>query len=195
VCRGSGRCCLRRVGAVILAAGASTRLGRPKQLVVLGGERMLERAVRVAAEVCGPVVVVLGAHAELITRACLLDGATVVVNHDWNEGMGSSIRCGVMAGGDVDGMVVMTCDMPAVTAGHLRLLIESGVVTASGYAGRRGVPAYFPAEAFSELLRLQGEGGAREMLRHAAVVELALGEVDVDSLEDVERARALFGGI
>jgi molybdenum cofactor cytidylyltransferase len=117
------------------------------------------------------------------------------VNYDWNAGMGSSIRCGVMAGGDVDGMVVMTCDMPAVTAGHLRLLIESGVVTASGYAGRRGVPAYFPAEAFSELLRLQGEGGAREMLRHAAVVELALGEVDVDSLEDVERARALFGGI
>ena len=183
-----------RVGAVILAAGASRRLGEPKQLLVLGGETLLERAVRVARTAgCSPVVVVLGAFGEVIQKGCQLDDAVVVVNEDWAEGMGSSLRVGVGVVRDSDACVVMTCDMPAVTAEHLRALMSSGEVTASFYSGKGGVPAYFPVEAFQSLMELQGDLGAKDLLRSARAVELVGGELDVDTMEDLTRARALFG--
>ncbi len=116
-----------------------------------------------------------------------------MVNEKWDEGMGASIRCGVAAVGDVDGCVVMACDQPAVTAGHLQKLMESGEVAASGYAGRRGVPAYFPARVFVVLRDLSGDVGARELLKRARVEDLLHGELDVDTEEDLARARALFG--
>ena len=182
-----------RVGAVVLAAGASTRLDSPKQLAVLGGETLLERAVRVAREAgCSPVVVVLGASAELIRDSCELKDALLVMNYAWASGMGSSIEVGARALADVDGCLVMTCDMPAVSGNHLLELMASGEVTASSYGARRGVPAYFPASAFGGLRELRGDVGARELLRTAKCVELPNGELDVDSVEDLERARQLF---
>jgi molybdenum cofactor cytidylyltransferase len=183
-----------RVGAAILAAGASKRLGKPKQLLMLGGETLLDRAVRVAhAAGCSPVVVVLGASAEVIQARCKLDDAVVMVNEDWAEGMGSSLRVGVGAVRDLDACVVMTCDMPAVTTGHLLALMSSGEVTASFYSGKKGVPAYFPVTVFQSLLELRGDSGAKELLRSARFVELIGGELDVDTMEDVTRAHALFG--
>jgi molybdenum cofactor cytidylyltransferase len=183
-----------RVGAVVLAAGASKRLGAPKQLVRLGPETLLERAVRVAREAgCLPVVVVLGASAASIQAASELGDALVVVNEDWAEGMGSSIRVGLRVLADADACVVMTCDMPAVTCAHLRLLMASGEMTASSYAGRRGVPAYFPVGTFQLLLELHGDGGAKDLLRSARCVELSSGELDVDTVEDLRRAQELFG--
>jgi len=181
------------IAAVVLAAGASSRLGSPKQLAMLGTETLLERAVRVAREAgCRPVSV-LGASAILIQEQCSLDGAQVVVNEDWASGMGSSIGCGVRAVEDADGVVVMTCDMPAVSPAHLRALIDCGEVAASGYAGRRGVPAYFPAVFFPELMKLWGDAGARELLRQARVVELAGGELDVDTAEELQMVQRLLG--
>ncbi len=181
------------IAAVVLAAGASTRLGEPKQLVKLGGETLLERAVRTAREAgCSPVVAVLGAAAELIAEQCDLSDAVVVVNELWDEGMGSSLRVGLGAVGGAEGVVLMTCDQPAVTAAHLRALMDSGGVTASAYAGRRGVPAYFPASAFAGLLELKGDRGARDLLRMAAAIELVDGEVDVDTAEDLARAERMF---
>ena len=180
--------------AVILAAGASTRLGEPKQLVRLGGETLLERAVRVAREAgCEPVVVVLGAEAERVLAACDLRGARVVRNEQWREGMASSVRVGVAAADGADGVVLMTCDQPAVTAEHLRALMVSGAVTASAYSGRRGVPAYFPASCFAELMRLTGDAGARELLREASVIDLPGGELDVDTEADQSKAMKRFG--
>lgn len=184
---------MRRVAAVVLAAGASTRLGEAKQLVIVDKETLLERAVRATHEAgCSPAVVVLGASADAIRAACSLGDAQIVVNEDWASGMGSSVGAGVRALGAVDGCVVMTCDMPAVTAEHLRALMETGEVKASAYAGRRGVPAYFPAAMFPALGNLQGDAGARELLRTAACVELAGGEQDVDTAEDLERVRRMF---
>jgi len=180
--------------AVVLAAGASTRLGESKQLAIIGGERLLERAVRVAREAgCAPVVVVLGARAEEVRTACDLGDAIVVVNEAWGDGMGASVRVGVGAVGDAEGVVVMTCDQPAVTAAHLLVLMATGEATASGYVGRRGVPAYFPAEMFGALLELKGDAGARELLREARVVELVGGELDVDTAEGLAEARRVFG--
>lgn len=184
---------MRRIGAVILAAGASMRLGEPKQLVILNEETLLERAVRVARQAgCFPVVVVLGASAELIQRECNLEGTEVVLNGKWNKGMGSSLAIGVEALRDVDGCIVCTCDMPAVTVAHLQLLSASGEVTASLYLGQRGVPAYFPSSAFVNLMNLQGDIGARSLLQSARSVELPRGELDIDTIEDLERTHKLF---
>jgi molybdenum cofactor cytidylyltransferase len=186
------------VAAVVLAAGASTRLGAPKQLARLGEEMLLERAVRVAREAgCSPVVVVLGAEFAQVLGNSLLGDAVPVINDQWTEGMASSIRLGVrmleVVAREAAGVVLMTCDMPAVTAAHLRALMASGERTASRYAGRSGVPAYFPASNFEALMALQGDAGARELLRSARGVDLAGGELDVDTAEDLTRARELFG--
>ena len=185
--------------ALILAAGASTRLGEPKQLVRVKGETLLDRAVRVAGDAgCEPAVVVLGAYAKQIEAGCDLRRAWVVVHAGWMEGMGSSVRAGmelVQGFAEVRGVVVMTCDMPEVTAAHLRLLSEEPeVVVGSQYEGRRGVPAYFPRASFAELLAMSGDAGAREILRSARVVELAGGEMDVDTAADVQRLRGSLPG-
>lgn len=189
---------MRKVAAVVLAAGASTRLGEPKQMVVLGGETLLERSVRVAREAgCSPVVVVLGAGYAYVLDHSLLGDAEPVINEEWEKGMGSSIRLGVQTletvAKGVEGVVLMTCDQPAVTAQHLRLIAAKDEIKASRYVGRNGIPAYFPAEYFGSLVTLRGDVGARELLIDARYEGLERGELDVDTREDLERARMLFG--
>jgi CTP:molybdopterin cytidylyltransferase MocA len=182
------------IAAVVLAAGASRRLGSPKQLVMLDGETLLERAVRLArAAGCSPVIVVLGAEHERVLADCRLGDAVPVIHDKWEEGMGASIRLGVGACEGAAGVVVMTCDQPAVTVEHLQLLMRGTDVKASSYAGRKGVPAFFPERYFDELMALSGDVGARDLLRSAEAVELENGELDVDTVEDLERARRLFG--
>ncbi|HSY37826.1 MAG TPA: nucleotidyltransferase family protein [Acidobacteriaceae bacterium] len=197
------------VAAVVLAAGASRRLGRAKQLVEIGGETLLERAVRVAVEArLAPVIVVVRDASvagglrgcEVVVRdpgvASILGGVEVVVNALADEGMASSIRAGVSRARElgVVGVVVMACDQVALRAEHLRSLCgEVDRVTGSGYAGKVGIPAYFPAEKFSELMELRGDVGARGLLRGAVVVvDESLG-LDVDTETDVERARGMLG--
>jgi CTP:molybdopterin cytidylyltransferase MocA len=182
-----------KCGALILAAGASTRLGDLKQLARLGDETLLDRSIRIAREAgCAPIVVILGASEERIRSECKLPDVSLLSNPDWQQGMGRSISFGVGESGNVPGVLVMTCDMPAVTAEHLRALAASGTMSASSYAGRKGVPAYFPREMFPELLKLQGDAGARELLRSANAIKLTGGELDVDTPEDLEQARKKF---
>jgi molybdenum cofactor cytidylyltransferase len=180
-------------GALILAAGASKRLGHPKQLIELTGETLLDRSIRIATEAgCEPIVVVLGAFEDMIRNQCRLQGTVIVSHPDWEEGMGTSLAKGIRAFEDVSGVVVMTCDMPAVTADHLCALAASGPVTASSYAGRNGVPAYFPRDTFPQLSEMTGDLGARELLRSAAAVNLPGGELDVDDAEDLALAMGFF---
>lgn len=188
------------IPVVILAAGASRRLGRPKQIERLGGETLLERAVRVAMESgLGTVFAVVDATDGVVVAEARRLRCEVVLNREAEEGMAASIQGGVWAGvraigGAPTGMVVMTCDQPAVSAEHLRALAGEGGVVASEYAGRRGVPAYFPASVFGELLALRGDVGARELLRGARAIALEYGELDLDTDEEFEQARVLFGG-
>jgi molybdenum cofactor cytidylyltransferase len=186
------------IAAVVLAAGGSTRLGQPKQLVILGGETLLERTVRTAREAsCAPVVVVLGAaYVEILAQSQLVD-AVPVINDEWKEGMASSIRLGVRTLGfiakDAEGVVLMTCDQPATTAKHLSLLMLKQELKTSRYAERYGVPAYFPKKYFAKLMELTGDAGARALLAQARYEDLDHGELDIDTVEDVARARELFG--
>lgn len=178
---------------MVLAAGASRRLGRAKQSVMVGGETLLERAVRVAVEAgLEPAVVVV--REESVAEG--LRGCEVVVNALADEGMASSIRCGVERARSlgVAGLVVTGCDQVALTAEHLRELCgDLGRVTGSGYAGKVGIPAYFPAEKFSELMELRGDVGARGLLAGVAcVVDEGLA-LDVDTEADLGRALGLLG--
>ena len=184
------------VAAVILAAGASRRLGEPKQLVRVHGETLLERTVRVAAEAgCSPILVVLGASSEAILAHTSLTPAEVLLNPEWDEGMASSIRAGIRAlPPKTQAALLLTCDQPTVTAVHLQRLASSAATepVASRYAGRHGVPAYFPANTFAELLRLSGDAGARLLLSTARAIDLPGGEIDVDTPESLRSARAII---
>jgi molybdenum cofactor cytidylyltransferase len=188
------------VAAVILAAGASRRLGRPKQLIDYEGETLLKRAVRLAREAgFHPVVVVLGAESEAIRTGIAAGDAVVVDNDAWQEGIASSMRAGLRAIAEHEpqsaGVLMMPCDQPRLSADHLRMLLstfraERGpCIVASVYAGARGVPALFPAAMFSELNLLSGDMGARKLLVDAPVPVLEVGfpggEVDIDSPGDL----------
>jgi CTP:molybdopterin cytidylyltransferase MocA len=190
------------IAAVILAAGASRRLGEPKQLVRLdgteSGETLLERAVRLAREAeLSPVIVVVGADYPLILARSSLGDAVTLINDEWEEGMASSIRLGVrtcrLIAKDAEGLVLMACDQPAVTTQHIRMVSSQATITASDYAGRRGVPAYFPSAHWEALLALHGDTGARDRLRDAPCINLPYGELDIDTPADLEQARMLFG--
>lgn len=183
------------IAAVVLAAGASSRLGRSKQALQLTGESLVERAVRVAQEAdCEPVIVVVNPEGDF-GHSLQQRGCVVVVNESASEGIAASIRRGIRVARmlKAQGAVVMTCDQPGVTPQHLRALAaNAAVITGSAYAGRVGVPAYFPAAAFDALLALKGDTGARELLREAkSISQEGLG-LDIDTEEDFRKAQALF---
>ncbi len=126
-----------------------------------------------------------------------LRGCEVVVNALADEGMASSIRCGVARAREagVAGVVVMACDQVALRAEHLRALCaEADRVTGSGYAGRVGIPAYFPEAVFGELMELRGDVGARALLQGAAAVVDEGLALDVDTEADVLRGRRALKG-
>lgn len=183
--------CIVSVAAVVLAAGASRRLRRPKQNVVLGGETLLARTIRIAGEAgLSPVIVVVRESTELDLR-----DVCIVVNEAADEGMASSIRCGVRAAErhQLRGAVLLTCDQPGVSSGHIQALIANPArLTASAYGDTIGIPAYFPLECFSRLLELHGDVGARSMLKTAYSVRAEELRLDVDTEEDLKAARILI---
>jgi CTP:molybdopterin cytidylyltransferase MocA len=180
------------IGSIVLAAGDSSRLGRPKQTIVFEGETLLDRAVRISrAAGAAETIVVVGAFVSEIRKACRLEACAVVENINWMNGMGTSIRLGIRSLRDVQGSLILTCDMPAVTAAHLQMLAATGNLMASLYDGKRGVPAYFPRAMFELLSRLEDDRGAGSLLSSADAIALAGGEFDVDTLEDVRRLEQL----
>lgn len=185
------------MGAVVLAAGSSSRLGRPKQLLVHEGRTLVRRAAEAAvAAGCEPVVVVLGAHGEAV--AAELTGLPVrtVDNPEWLLGMGRSLRVGVRALPEVEAVLVLLCDQLRVDAAHLRALVDTfartrSPVVASSYEGAQGVPALFSRALLPELEALEADQGARKVIVRdpSRVVEVPLpgGGEDVDTAADLSR--------
>jgi molybdenum cofactor cytidylyltransferase len=185
--------------AIVLAAGASSRLGQPKQLVAIGGEALLVRTVRMAREAgCDPVIVVTGFDAERMCDALQDLPVTLINNEDWQSGMGSSLRCGIMALEKLSrrpsNVLLLVCDQVALSAELLRDLRSLHArgerpITASRYSGRAGVPAIFPSKYFSELSQVEGDRGARGVLeRHSedvVLIEFSDGVIDLDTPEQL----------
>ena len=182
--------------AIVLAAGAATRFGSPKQLALVNGRPLLHLAVARAVEIAGQsVTVVLGANAAHLAPLLRHTGASQVINRDWAEGMGSSVRAGVARiPAAADAALLMLADQPAVTAEDLRRLVDSWrrqprCIVAAFYAGSAGVPAIFPREDFAALSALRGDTGARALLRGAGdrVVRVPLpsAALDIDTPEDL----------
>lgn len=194
-----------KAAVVVLAAGASTRLGQPKQLLPYKGSTLLAHAAATAlAARVGPVLVVLGNESARMREALAGLDVDTVANQDWKEGMSASIRAGV--GGvekkwpGVRALVLMTCDQPLVPPRMLRELAESVMATtkriaACAYGGTAGVPAAFARKLFPDLLRLTGDRGARALILTRAdelrTFECPEAAVDIDTAAD---AAQLEGG-
>jgi len=184
------------VAAVVLAAGASRRLGRPKQDIVIAGETLIQRTVRLAREASmSPVIVVTRPGTEQ-NQSLESDGTAVIaINHFAEEGLASSIRCGIALTSSyrVAGAVILACDQPALSADHLRALVEDeDRLTGSAYGDSIGVPAYFPAPTFPLLLQLHGDTGARKLLINAHSISAAGLTLDIDTEQDLAAARAIL---
>jgi len=187
--------------AVILAAGASTRLGQPKQLILLEGESLLRRTTRLAIDSgCSPVLVVLGRDAASFLPEVGGLQAVVTINEEWQSGMASSLKTGIKAVlaacPQVQNMMVLVCDQPELDSPQLKHLLTThrsgrALITASKYVETLGVPAIFSKKVFGELLDLAGDQGARRVLtRHrnkVATVDFPGGDFDLDTPEDLVR--------
>lgn len=183
-------------GAVLLAAGTSSRLGRPKQLVEVGAEPLLRRAAR-ALLATSPLalVVVLGHDADALHARIAGLPLQCVLARDYAEGIAASLRAGIAAlPAGCDGALVALTDQPALDAAHLLALCDAwralpDRAAASGYAGVLGVPAVLPRGWFDDIARLRGDVGARMLLRaradQVASVPAPALEHDLDTPADL----------
>ncbi|MEO7598861.1 MAG: nucleotidyltransferase family protein [Opitutus sp.] len=195
-----------RFGAVILAAGSSSRMGAPKQLLPVFGEPMLVRAVDSAlASAAWPIVVVLGAHAEKIRPLLATRPVLIAENPAWIEGMASSLRTGIATlrqfSRAIEAAVVALCDQPNFNADVIQRLVNAQESTgrsivAARYNGRNGAPALFLRQHFAQLTNLTGEEGARALLNsdsdQVAAIDLPDLATDLDTPADYaayEKAR------
>jgi molybdenum cofactor cytidylyltransferase len=186
-----------KVAGLLLAAGNSSRLGRPKQLVEFEGKKLIRRAAEALVDAgCSPAIVVLGAELESSTKALGSLSVEIVINNDWSQGMGSSIACGISAlDTNPDAVLLSLCDQPYVTAEHLRSFIAAYTLTranviAAQYNGVAGVPALFSSKHFPALSQLKGEKGAREIIRNspdAITIPLPVAAIDVDTIDDLDQ--------
>jgi len=178
--------------AIVLAAGAARRMGRPKLLLPYGGGTLLEAALRpLLASPLQDLVVVLGHAAEDVRRAAgTAPRLRFVVNEGWAEGMASSLRAGLAACGDSDAVLVALGDKLGVTTALVERILAAGasaplVVPVVG--GRSSHPVLFGRALYGELRALEGDAGAREVvLRHRGAAVLVPGEPlhDVDDEAD-----------
>ena len=190
-----------RFGCMILAAGPSSRLGSPKQLLLSGGTPLVANAAEAAlAAGAWPVVVVLGANADRIRPALARLPVLPVDNPAWTEGMASSIRAGVAALGQfsqsLEAALVALADQPAFSAKSIVKLVTAQQATGLGiaaarYEGRLGAPALFLHEHFAALASVTGEDGARSLLNadpgRVAAVDLPELSFDVATPEDAAK--------
>jgi molybdenum cofactor cytidylyltransferase len=188
------------IGLIILAAGSSSRLGKPKQNLVFQSSTLLQRTIKAAlAADCQQIVVVLGANAPVIEPTIKNEPIQIIHNPRWEAGMASSINCGLAAllkiNPAMNAVIVMLCDQPFADASIINQLIQASAnneqLVACNYNGTIGVPALFDKSHFEELLLLQGNEGAKKLLlkynNDVHTVPFPLGMIDIDTIGDYER--------
>lgn len=200
-----------RYGAIVLAAGSSSRMGEHKLLLPLGGRPLVAYAVRAAcASMAESVVVVLGRAVEDVRAALPLGRYATVVNPDYAAGMAGSMRVGLRTlraacRNELAGALIALADQPLAGANLFDALLCAAVATpdaiiAASYAGQRGNPVVFPAALFDELERVRGDEGGRSVIaRHPDRLRLVEWPdpsvaLDVDRPADYERVVALLAG-
>jgi molybdenum cofactor cytidylyltransferase len=187
--------------AIVLAAGASSRFGSPKQLVRVNGRPLMHTVVSRAVEVAGhSTLVVLGANAAELAPLLGHSPVTVVINRDWAEGLASSIRAGVARlPGFCTGVMLVLADQPAVTAEDLRRLAgtwrrQPEYIVAAQYGATLGAPAIFPSTSFRDLSGLRGDRGASALFHRnpdrVVRVPMESASLDIDTPEDLLRLDA-----
>ena len=188
------------VGLIILAAGASARMGTPKQLLSYRGSSLLQHLAKEAiASECQPTVVVLGAYAEQIKLEISQLPVHVVENRQWTEGMSASIRAGIKALNascqNLEAVVIVLCDQPFVSSHIINQLVETHRSTgkpiiASEYAETSGVPALFDKSLFLELTSLKGSEGAKQVIKkythQVFSIPFPAGAIDIDTPKDYQ---------
>ncbi|MBT2561046.1 nucleotidyltransferase family protein [Pedobacter sp. ISL-68] len=187
-----------KTGIIILAAGSSSRLGRPKQLLDYKGKTLLQTVINEALETsCRPVVAVLGSNAKEIAAQHQNDQVSIVINESWENGMASSIVAGLSTmirnNSEIESIIIAVADQAFIKMINFNNLIEKQKETgkniiASTYVETIGTPALFKKDYFEALLSLTGAEGAKKILKQypqdVETVVFEHGEIDIDTETD-----------
>ena len=188
-------------GIIILAAGNSSRLGQPKQLLPYKDDTLLQHIIAEAAVIKDTVlIVVTGANHELIENGIAASKVKTAFNHDWELGMSSSINKGLsellQSNPEIEKCIVAVCDQPFVSHSVFENLITEYDVTGKGivastYAETFGTPVLFDKKYFDDLLDLKGQEGAKKVITRflddTASIPFEKGNIDIDTEEDYNK--------
>jgi molybdenum cofactor cytidylyltransferase len=191
---------MAKIPILLLAAGGSTRMGQAKQLLPWGEQTLIEHQIQIFVQTGESVIVVLGAHADLILPVVEKYPVTVVVNDDWKTGMAGSISCGIneleYQYPKSDAVLIALVDQPLIPLGHFNEMLNAfnaggqQIIASTSNEGWLGVPALFDKCYFNELRNLQGEKGAKTIIqRHQNRIKtLECNEIikDIDTLESYQ---------
>jgi len=187
-------------GILILAAGNSSRLGEPKQLLKFNGKTLLQKIVEEALEVSKCVVIVTGSNHFIISKEIEDMEVEIIENTNWIQGMGVSIEVGINqllnSCPTVENCIISVCDQPFITAAVFSELIQmqkdsqKGIV-ASKYSDTLGTPVLFTKKYFKELFSLSGQKGAKKLLQKfgedIAQINFERGAIDIDTQSDYQK--------
>ena len=188
-----------KLSILILAAGNSSRLGSPKQLIEFEGQTLIERITEIALTISEEVLIVLGGNADQILPklAKFENTISTVFNPDWEEGMGTSIRIGVeKLAKNSDSIIVLLSDQPFISKVLLQNMVQiyaktQNPIISCVYNNTLGVPILFNKSIFSELLKLSGDKGAKSFLHlyenKISTVDFPEGIIDIDTIDDVKK--------
>ncbi len=192
--------------AIILAAGSSSRMGKPKQFLKIDNETLIQKAANAAmdAGAC-ETIVVAGLDEDMIKAELRRSAIQVIVNPHSELGMGGSLKFGVSFViknlADSDAIIIMVCDQPLLTSIHLKKMIELHKTTqspmvASFYSGRNGVPVFFHRSMFEKLLTIKDQEGAKNIIEQNPTlvksVDFPEGAIDLDTPEDLKNLNLAY---
>ncbi|MBK9255069.1 MAG: nucleotidyltransferase family protein [Saprospiraceae bacterium] len=189
----------KNISLILLAAGESSRLGTPKQLLMYRGKTLMQHTIDQTQTLGLDTFIVLGAFSEQIISQINTYDAKVVINKNWNEGLASSIRCGLeqvlQSNPDTEAVILILCDQPFLTIEILQQILEkyhdsSLPIVHCNYGEASGPPTLFHRSLFPYLMELKDHEGAKKVVNKypadVALVDFADGKFDIDTLADYQ---------